>query len=1023
MNLDPTVSPWLGILGSTGVCLWMAAIGAPLAHGAFGHRSRRVWPFYAPILGVAAVLLTTNLAAYVAPGGASAWVGLLAPSALATVVAWRARTRLNPLQRSAAAFPLLVLPATGAFLLCLSYWTHVWFGDSQWHLSLVQHLARGGFPPVSPYGVDSGIGYHYGVDLLAASIVHAAAVPPWTALATLTSFLIVTLILASIGFTWDVGASLLLAIGAGVAIGLFAGTVHLGLPPYAEAPESSGSLAGILAGLTSAPGEGVKWVHRPSRVLGIGLVILIAAAFEAGTTRRQAAVMAVAAGVLALAEAAIMIYSIAALGVIGGIRLVKLPGRKRFTLAAAIVVAVLLVALAGGPISDALFGRGGTTGLVRIAFEPNWMELAPFELAGFARVAVGIIPLLVISTVIALRHRSLGLAFLATTGIWSLPAAALVQASNPIDDERFLYTATAIGWLALLVGLARIASGFHGWKRGAAILAALLLAVLPTTLPHAASVVRVASNGFVVGQPSEDGSDYPFVGQTHLRRELTNNWDFYRWLARSLPNHARLLTTHPGAVASIAGVTSPTSGRDMQALGGWITPVYEDALRFLHRDDLMAMGITHLHVTDALAAALTPQARRLLDDPTQFRLLTDFRSVAGLRHRVFEVASGAGTREAAPSSFRTLRDVVAPESPVHLLGPIPGYQRRMLLFTLIDQQDLHAHYTYVDRFTRRPSYSPVSGVPQRGEHSYVALPERSDPLILGFSRSDAIWAGYGIRVYDMASAWSPVFRIGRGVDDVTEHRRSVCGSGTEPLEIQLLGEPGDSVVVGSAVVELVGTPQVMALTPRDCETLHVLPLQSAAHVSPFAQVRQSGRGMPPSGQDPTAGLGFDGGIDDGRIVMNFWYRNPDRMPFSTHTEFRLYQIPWASAHLSKFDPRDKIRLWNGPLVLAADTQTARVEVDPRIMTLNGDLGLGRDRPLIPGETYILALNISRGGGWLSDNIEVQKQIPIAMIEFDGTQTTSEFITGITSVAFGITDDSRFDFSRDDAIDQVIDLTP
>ena len=30
-------------------------------------------------------------------------------------------------------------------------------------------------------------------------------------------------------------------------------------------------------------------------------------------------------------------------------------------------------------------------------------------------------------------------------------------------------------------------------------------------------------------------------------------------------------------------------------------------LRFLHRDDLMEMGITHLHVTDALAEALTPK--------------------------------------------------------------------------------------------------------------------------------------------------------------------------------------------------------------------------------------------------------------------------------------------------------------------------------------------------------------------------------------------------------------------------------
>ena len=150
MNLDPTVSPWLGILGSTGVCLWIAAIGAPLAQAAFGHRLRLVWPFYAPILGLTAVLLTTNLVAYVAPGGASAWVGLLAPSALSAVVAWRTRISLNPLRRSAVAFPLLVLPATGAFLLSLAHYTRVSFGDPHWHFALIQHLARGGVPPVTP---------------------------------------------------------------------------------------------------------------------------------------------------------------------------------------------------------------------------------------------------------------------------------------------------------------------------------------------------------------------------------------------------------------------------------------------------------------------------------------------------------------------------------------------------------------------------------------------------------------------------------------------------------------------------------------------------------------------------------------------------------------------------------------------------------------------------------------------------------------------------------------------------------
>ena len=356
-------------MGSTGVCLWIAAIGAPLAQAAFGHRSRLVWPFYAPMLGVAAVLLTTNLAAYVAPGAASAWAGLLAPSALSAVVAWRSPRRANPFQRSAVAFPLLVLPAAGAFLLFLANYTHMSFGDPHWHFALIPQLARGGFPPVTPYGVDAGIGYHYGNDLLAASIVNVGAVPPWTALAVFASFLVVALILVAVGFAWDVGGPLPLAIGAGAAIGLFAGPVHMGVPPYVEVFEWSGGLVELLAGLApGGPETAAPWLLRPRRALGLGMVILVAAALEAGTTRRQAAVLAASAGLFALAEAAIMVFAIAALGVVGVVRLIRLPGRKRVTLVLAFVVAALLVALAGGPVSDALFGRGGTTGLVRIAF-------------------------------------------------------------------------------------------------------------------------------------------------------------------------------------------------------------------------------------------------------------------------------------------------------------------------------------------------------------------------------------------------------------------------------------------------------------------------------------------------------------------------------------------------------------------------------------------------------------------------------------------------------------------------------
>ena len=191
MNLDPTVSPWIGIFASTGVCLWMVAIGAPLARAVFGDRPRPVWPFYAPALGIVAVLLTTNLSAYVIPGAPSAWFGLLVPSALAAFAAWRDRRIRLPSLRTALASLTLLLASIGTYVLAFSSRTQVRPGEEAWHYALALRMARGDFPPVTPYGQDAGIGYHYGPDLLAASIVNTAGVPPWTAVAVLTALLVV----------------------------------------------------------------------------------------------------------------------------------------------------------------------------------------------------------------------------------------------------------------------------------------------------------------------------------------------------------------------------------------------------------------------------------------------------------------------------------------------------------------------------------------------------------------------------------------------------------------------------------------------------------------------------------------------------------------------------------------------------------------------------------------------------------------------------------------------------------------
>ena len=216
----------------------------PLSRAVFGERPRPVWPFYAPAIGIVVVLLTTNLSAYVVPGAPSAWFGLLAASALAVAVAWRGRQIRRPSRRAALASLALLLVSAGIYVLAFANRTQVRAAEETWHfLALVLRMARGVFPPVTPYGQDAGIAYHYGPDLLAASIVNTAGVPPWTAVAVITALLVVALVLAAVGFAWDIGAPLPLAGGAGAVLALVVRPVHVGFPPYVDGShESDGPL-------------------------------------------------------------------------------------------------------------------------------------------------------------------------------------------------------------------------------------------------------------------------------------------------------------------------------------------------------------------------------------------------------------------------------------------------------------------------------------------------------------------------------------------------------------------------------------------------------------------------------------------------------------------------------------------------------------------------------------------------------------------------------------------------------------
>ena len=583
-----------------------------------------------------------------------------------------------------------------------------------------------------------------------------------------------------------------------------------------------------------------------------------------------------------------MIFASAALAVVGTVRLIRLRGRERLALVVALVVSALLVTLAGGPVSDALFGRGGTAGMVSIEWEPVARELMPFEQAGPALLRIGIIPLVVIGAFAAYRRRSWGLSFLTTAGAFGLLEAEMLQSQLDWHDRRIYWLAVAVAMISALAGLGALVGRLRGvGRRRLAAATVALLVVLPIGLPRAVSGMHLALRDLEVIDPTADDSGHHYRDRTFFGAHLEANWEFYAWLKRSLPTEARLLTSleHAPVSAAAAGVASPLSHRDYQMfLFGYTTWVYEDALRFLHRDDLAEMGITHLHVTDALAANLDPSAKRLLDDPGQFNLLVDMHTPSGMRHRVFEVLPGAGTTEVAPSSYRALRQLVPPKASVSVLAGLMHAQRMIVMSAFADHESLQSSIPLrFERATRIPQVEMLADPPDRG---VVILPEPLEPTALGLGRDVPVWVGHGARAYDLAAAWSPVGRIGPARSALPGPLQAVCASADGQVDLHLLGEPGTKVTAGSAELILTGLPQVVQLAVPECGTFT---LSAQSTIPPFAQIRPHYSGRHVDRGAPIAGLGFDGGVDGERAIINLWYRNPHGISFTTGTEFRLYE--------------------------------------------------------------------------------------------------------------------------------------
>ena len=228
--------------------------------------------------------------------------------------------------------------------------------------------------------------------------------------------------------------------------------------------------------------------------------------------------------------------------------------------------------------------------------------------------------------------------------------------------------------------------------------------------------------------------------------------------------------------------------------------------------------------------------------------------------------------------------------------------------------------------------------------------------------------------------------------------RSVCESAVDQqVDLHLLGEPGTAVTAGPTELTLNGLPQVIQVAVRDCGALT---LSADSPVAPFVQIRPHHGGASVDSDAPLAGLGFDGGVDGERAILNFWYRNPHDISFATGTEFRLYEASPLGVGLRpdiSTNPRTaSLRWWPGPIALQAPQQIARIEFDAGRLEINGDSGGGAASSLTPGRTYLLALTVA-GIDSRYGLLEIQHIVPLARVVVGETGVAYEVLSGIVTI--------------------------
>ena len=683
MTVDPVVLPGLLLLAVELGAL--AAVGYVVARVALRQTDDRMALAQGLVIGPALWGLIVNFVLHLLPGLAGAIAGWAAILAIGAWLAWRTPHALRLSPRTLVGFTVAALALSW---IALASRQTLGIPDADTHLGLASALRAGAYPPTFPWLMGQPAAYHHGVALLVALLSppfgpDLAFVTELLSVYVWTSFVLVVataLLQRSSMLIALVLASLLLTAGAWTLIWtLPEAPVVLQVPVLAGIPTAGirASLADIywpsVPAVTSEIDASPPNIWKPLFVLAYSLAVVGLERIVAGHGRSwpAAVTLAVTVGFLGLLDEPLALMILMLWALLEAWFLVRTRRERSIGWhifqgsAAGPGLAVLLLVVSGGSITDALFGSSES------GLSLGWIEDAGSRLpfgefhawpGEIGLLGVGPVLVAAIAVLLGWRQR-LVLGFAVGSGIFLLAAFTLQYALAPHDITRFDGHARNFALLALLVALSgRLAALRPRW-RYAAVAFIFALVTWPTVAEPVRDVTRALSRGIHLSnaQPEQEEFAHWLKGRYALTPLGSERVAAY--IRTHTANDARVLSPNPKEMSVATGRPNASGFSGLLHLKPTTGPEYGDAVRYLEPAAVRRLGFTYVHATDAWIAGLPDQAQRWLDDPNLFELLVRDGPDALYRIRpAFLHLDPAPT----PQSFEALRQAVPASAIVYL---------------------------------------------------------------------------------------------------------------------------------------------------------------------------------------------------------------------------------------------------------------------------------------------------------------------------------------------------------------------